>query len=295
MNSKQIDCILELAQSLNFNRAAENLYISQPTLTYHIKTVEDEIGFALFHRSGKGATLTPAGQQFCQTLRGIRGEMKRAIEQGQNFSSRYQANLTIGLPLRSAIHFLPEAIEAFEETHPGVSITPEFTPLHNYDRFLRGEQDMVFAREEDMKRIPDLRIHPLFKSHIYLITEKADPLASKELIVLEDLAGRRLMVGGGSQPELRAVQNHVLSNLHLEHFNSNDHPTTLTNIASHKGICLAPGFLNDHNGEFAWTPFDCKEQVSCVICTHASDKRRILMDFLKILKSLYDAHPDFPV
>lgn len=295
MNSKQIDCILELAQSLNFNRAAENLYISQPTLTYHIKTVEDEIGFALFHRSGKGATLTPAGQQFCQTLRGIRGEMKRAIEQGQNFSSRYQANLTIGLPLRSAIHFLPEAIEAFEETHPGVSITPEFTPLHNYDRFLRGEQDMVFAREEDMKRIPDLRIHPLFKSHIYLITEKADPLASKELIVLEDLAGRRLMVGGGSQPELRAVQNHVLSKLNLEHFNSNDHSTTLTNIASHKGICLAPGFLNDHNGEFAWTPFDCKEQVSCVICTHASDKRRILTDFLKILQGLYTANPDFPV
>ena len=38
MNSKQIDCILMLAQTLNFNRAAENLYITQPTLTYHIKT-----------------------------------------------------------------------------------------------------------------------------------------------------------------------------------------------------------------------------------------------------------------
>ena len=40
MNSKQIDCILMLAQTLNFNRAAENLYITQPTLTYHIKTAE---------------------------------------------------------------------------------------------------------------------------------------------------------------------------------------------------------------------------------------------------------------
>lgn len=294
MNSKQIECILELAQSLNFNRAAENLYISQPTLTYHIKTVEDEIGFPLFHRSGKGATLTPAGQQFCQTLRVIQSEMKRAIEQGQNFSSRYQSNLTIGLPMRSAIYFLPKAIEIFEQSHPGVSITPEFTPLHNYDRFLQGEQDMVFAREEDMKRIPDLQIHPLFKSHIYLITEKNDPLASKELIVLEDLAGRRLMVGGGSQPELRAVQKYVVSKLNLEHFNSNDLPTTLTNIASHKGICLAPGFLNDHNGEFAWTPFDCKEQISCVICTHASDKRQILTDFLKILQTIYADNSNFP-
>jgi len=295
MNSKQIDCILELAQSLNFNRAAENLYITQPTLTYHIKTVEEEIGFSIFHRSGKGASLTPAGQQFCLILRGIREEMKRAVEQGQNNSRRYHSNLSIGLPMRSAIYFLPQAIEEFERTHEGVSVTPEFIPLYRVDRFLRGEQDMVFAREEDMKRIPDIKIHPLFKSKIYLISETTDPLAQKEKISIDDLAGRTLMVGGGSPPELRAVQQRVLQKLHLDHFNSNDHDTTLTNVASHKGICLAPGFLNDHNHEFAWTPFDCKETISCVLCTHASDKRTLIADFIRILRNCYASHPDFPV
>ena len=295
MNSKQIDCILELAQSLNFNRAAENLYITQPTLTYHIKTVEEEIGFPIFHRSGKGASLTPAGQQFCITLRSLREEMKRAVEQGQNNSRRYHSNLTIGLPMRSAIYFLPQAIEEFERTHEGVSVTPEFIPLYRVDRFLRGEQDMVFAREEDMKRIPDIKIHPLFKSKIYLISETTDPLAQKEKISIDDLAGRTLMVGGGSPPELRAVQQRVLQKLHLDHFNSNDHDTTLTNIASHKGICLAPGFLNDHNHEFAWTLFDCKETISCVLCTHASDKRTLIADFIRVLRNCYASHPDFPV
>ena len=232
MNSKQIDCILMLAQTLNFNRAAENLYITQPTLTYHIKTAEEEIGFPIFHRSGKGAALTPAGQQFCLVLGNLRDELKRAIEQGQNNSRRYHSNLTVGLPMRSAIYFLPQAIEEFENTHEGVSVTPEFIPLHSFDRFLRGEQDMVFAREEDMKRIPDIKVHPLFKSRIYLISETTDPLAQKDKIVIDDLAGRTLMVGGGSQPELRAVQQRVLQKLHLAHFNSNDHDTTLTNVAS---------------------------------------------------------------
>ena len=295
MNSKQIDCILMLAQTLNFNRAAENLYITQPTLTYHIKTAEEEIGFPIFNRSGKGAALTPAGQQFCLVLGNLRDELKRAIEQGQNNSRRYHANLTVGLPMRSAIYFLPQAIEEFERTHEGVSVTPEFIPLHSTDRFLRGEQDMVFAREEDMKRIPDIKIHPLFKSKIYLISETTDPLAQKDKIVIDDLAGRTLMVGGGSQPELRAVQQRVLQKLHLDHFNSNDHDTTLTNVASHKGICLAPGFLNDHNGEFAWTPFDCKETISCVLCTHASDKRELVSDFIRILRNCYKKRPDFPV
>ena len=209
MNSKQIDCILMLAQTLNFNRAAENLYITQPTLTYHIKTAEEEIGFPIFHRSGKGAALTPAGQQFCLVLGNLRDELKRAIEQGQNNSRRYHANLTVGLPMRSAIYFLPQAIEEFEHTHEGISVTPEFIPLHSMDRFLRGEQDMVFAREEDMKRIPDIRIHRLFRSKIYLISETTDPLAQKDKIVIDDLAGRTLMVGGGSQPELRAVPQRV--------------------------------------------------------------------------------------
>ncbi|MDO4555306.1 MAG: LysR family transcriptional regulator [Lachnospiraceae bacterium] len=118
MNTKQIDYILELSQTKNFNHAAENLYISQPTMTYQIKLVEDEIGFQIFERSGKGASLTPAGEQFCVTLKNIKNELNRAIEQGQNFSSVYQDNVNIGLPMRSAIHLLPEAITKFSEKNP---------------------------------------------------------------------------------------------------------------------------------------------------------------------------------
>ena len=103
MDTKQIDYILELAAAKNFNRAAENLFISQPTLTYQIKQVEEEIKFRLFERSPKGAALTPAGEQFCITLRNIRNELKRAVEQGQNYGTSYRSNITIGLPMRSAM------------------------------------------------------------------------------------------------------------------------------------------------------------------------------------------------
>ncbi|MBQ4419766.1 MAG: LysR family transcriptional regulator, partial [Synergistaceae bacterium] len=141
MNTKQIDCVLEIAQTKNFNRAAENLFISQPALTYQIKLVEEEIGFKLFDRSSRGAVLTPAGEQFCTTLRNIRGELKRAIEQGQNFSSKYHTNISIGLPMRSALYFLPEAIKIFEAEDEGISITPHFLPLSDPSSFLKGEED----------------------------------------------------------------------------------------------------------------------------------------------------------
>ena len=293
MDTQQINYILELGQVKNFNRAAENLSISQPTLTYQIKLIEKEIGFPLFERSVKGAVLTPAGEQFCTTLRNIREELKRAIEQGQNFSSRYQTNISIGLPMRSAIYFLPEAIEIFESNNIGVSVTPHYLPLYDPTSFLRGEEDIFFARLQDVKHIPEIKIHRLFESKIYLITEKNDELATKKIITIKDLKNRVLMVGGGSPPELKTVQDRIIEALNIQHFNSNDRETTLTNIKAHKGVCLAPGFLNDHNEEFAWTPFDCPEKISCVLCTHASDKRENVLNFVKLLQKIYKDNSQF--
>ena len=295
MNTKQLDYVLELAQTRNFNRAAENLFISQPTLTYQIKAVEDEIGFPLFDRSGRGAMLTPAGAQFCTTLRNIRDELKRATEQGQNFSARYRADISVGLPMRSAIYFLPQAIETFEKENEAVSVTPHFLPLAEAATFLKGEEDILFAMEHDVRHIPDFVLHPLFESHIYLISETNDPLAQKTLVRAEDLKGRTLMVGGGSPPQLRRVQQRVIEKAGVSYFNSANHDTTLTNVAAKKGICLAPGFLNDQSGEFAWTPFDCEETVPCVLCTHKQERRKEVLDFVKLLQCMYRVRKDFAV
>ena len=57
MNTKQIDYCIELAHTLNFSRAAENLFVSQPSFSYQIRLLEEEVGFDIFERSGKGALL----------------------------------------------------------------------------------------------------------------------------------------------------------------------------------------------------------------------------------------------
>ena len=182
MNTKQIDYALELAQVKNFNRAAENLFISQPSLSYQIQALESEIGLALFLRSGRGAEVTPAGEQFFQTLRNIREELKAAIEQGQNFSARYRSAVTIALPMRSCLYYLPEAMKAFEKTHPDVTVMPHFFPFSDFSSFLKGEEDLIFAMAGDAKGIPDVHSYPLFDSRIYLITKKDDPLAGKDIV-----------------------------------------------------------------------------------------------------------------
>ena len=295
MTTKQIDYCIELARTLNFSRAAENLFVSQPTFSYQIRLLEEEIGFAIFERSGKGAELTPAGAQFVGFLVNMREDLKRAIEQGQNFSAKYRDSITISMMVRQSLYFLPEAMRLFAGSHPDVQITPIFRYENSMDGFLKNEADILFTLKELTKQIPGIIVHELFESRIYLIAARDDPLAERDMITESDLYGRTLMVGGGSPPALRAVQHRLIGSGRVEYFNSADHDTTLTNVAAGRGICLAPGFLNDHSGQFAWIPFDCKESFSCVLCTHREDRRESLRAFIGLLGKLYRDAVAFPM
>ena len=295
MTTKQMDYCIELARALNFSRAAENQFVSQPTLSYQIRLLEDEVGFAIFERSGKGASLTPAGAQFVSFLANMREDLKRAIEQGQNFSAKYKDSISISLMVRQSVFFLPEAMRLFAQSHPDVQITPKFQYNDSMDDFLKNETDILFTLKEMTKQLPSVAVHDLFESHIYLIAQRDDPLAEKNRITETDLYGRTLMVGGGSPNALRSVQHRLIATGRIEYFNSADHETTLTNVAAGRGICLAPGFLNDHSGQFAWIPFDCKESFSCVLCTHREDRRQSLQAFLDLLKKLYREAVAFPM
>ena len=295
MNTKQIDYCIELARTLNFSRAADNMFVSQPTFSYQIKLLEEEVGFAIFERSGKGASLTPAGSQFVNYLSGMRADLKRAIEQGQNFSAKYKDTISISLMVRQAVYFLPEAMRLFAESFPDIQISPRFQYENGLNGFLKSETDILFSLKEHTRQIPGIVVHDLFTSHIYLITQRDDPLAEKNLITEADLYGRTLMVGGGSPAALKAVQHRLISTGKMRYFNSPDHDTTLTNVAAGRGVCLAPGFLNDHSGQFAWIPFDCKESFSCVLCTHKDDNRPSLKAFLDVLKELYRDAVAFPL
>lgn len=295
MTTKQIDYCIELAHTLNFSRAAENQFVSQPTFSYQIRLFEDEIGFAVFERNGKGVSLTPAGAQFVTFLTGMREDLKRAVEQGQNFSATYKDSISVSMMVRQSLYFLPEAIRRFGETNPEIQIVPVFQYENGMDRFLKNEVDILFTLKEFTGHLPGVAMHELFESRIYLITQKVDPLAENNVIHESDLYGRTLMVGGGSPAALRAVQHRLIASEKIRYFNSADHDTTLTNVAAGKGVCLAPGFLNDHSGQFAWIPFDCTESFSCVLCTHKSDSRPSLAAFLHTLRQLYDEAVAFPL
>lgn len=65
------------------------LYISQPSLSYQIQVIEEEIRFKIFDRTQKSISLTPAGKMFVENVGKIHSLYKEAIEEGQNYSEKF--------------------------------------------------------------------------------------------------------------------------------------------------------------------------------------------------------------
>lgn len=287
MDTKQIRYILEIANTRNFSKAAKNLFISQPTITYQLKAVENEIGFSIFKRGSSGVIPTPAGEQFILSLKEINNSLNRAIETGQNFSSRYSDNLRIVVPVRSCLYLLPQVMERFSKKNHDINITPSFDLYHGLDAFFAGNQDIAIVNADEIQQHPDIQIHPLYQSHFYFVCTNDDPYHDRKIIYEKDLENRTLMINGGSGTTLRKIQQRIINHVHCTTFNSNDHDTSLTNIAAHKAIVIAPGSLNDHSGMFTWIPFDCTETLQYVLITHAGDQRKTLQQFVEMLQKAY--------
>lgn len=90
--------------------------------------------------------------------------------------------------------------------------------MKNFSDFLNGKVDILFDDYDNLKNIKGIKIISFYDSQICLVCNKNDDLAKKEIIQMEDLKGKTLMVGGGSQRNLIIVQNRVLNTLHIPFF-----------------------------------------------------------------------------
>lgn len=288
MTTKQIDCVLELSYSLNFSKAAEALYISQPSLTYQIKSLETEIGFSIFDRSSKGTILTPAGRQFCKQLAHIKKELQTAIEQGQNMSYHYTEALNLCFPMRSCLYFLPQIMQKFSQTMPSVALNISFIyDSSRTDLFLKKELDILFGRDTEFRHFSGLNLARLFESRFYLITRHDDPLSKLEIVTEQDLDGRTFLIGGDTPVEMSAIQQRIIRRGKVTILNSHTLDNAFAHVAAGNAISLAPGFANDHHGEFVWIPFDCPEKMNCVFACHKDDRRESTQTLIELTQEAY--------
>ena len=122
MDVRQMRYFLRIAEDLNFHRAAEALHLSQPSLSQQIRSLEEEIGAALFHRTNRKVQLTVAGEALLPRVRGILHSMDEAIAEAQRVSQGLSGLLTLAFGSSALVGILPAALREFQKQAPNVDL-----------------------------------------------------------------------------------------------------------------------------------------------------------------------------
>lgn len=123
MSDFRLKVFLEVKKHLNFSKASEALFITQPAVSKHIKTLEDELGVQLFERTKHGVKLTLEGEKysaFAEEIINLYEEGKFVMNQVKN---KYDGTLKIGASTTIAQYILPKILAQFASQHQGIEIT----------------------------------------------------------------------------------------------------------------------------------------------------------------------------
>lgn len=122
MTLRQLEVLVAIAREQSFSRAARKIHLSQPTLSEHVRELEQELGKPLFSRRGRTVTLTDAGRIFepyAARIVATVGDARQAVVEMDGLT---RGSLLIGASTTPGVYVLPRVIAAFRERHPGIDV-----------------------------------------------------------------------------------------------------------------------------------------------------------------------------
>ena len=210
-----------MASHLNFARAAEQLHVTQPTVSHQIRSLEKELGVSLFTRSTRSVALTGEGRIFLLDAKGIVAQSHTAI---QRFAQRDQAAivpLALGCDSMLGLALPPQVLGRLRQRFPGLH--PHLVTLPDIQLFPRlGEGALDGGDRPEADGQSRLAVPGDRQGGVPLPAAQRPPLAGKAALTQEDLAREPLLLTEpdilGSEMgayQLRLAQGRKPSQLHF--------------------------------------------------------------------------------
>lgn len=192
MNSQQLECFIYVAERLNFTKAAQALYLSVPTVTHHIKSLEEELGAKLFYRTSRVVKLTEDGQKFYYRAKDIFDRMNEAALQIQNRTESERVVFTIGCFNEREFKRLESALKEFRKKYPNVKpriVTDDYFTLKNL--YENQQLDFVICTSGLCE---DGRFEVLETLSTFALVNDEHRLSQRDEIDFRDIADETLIV-----------------------------------------------------------------------------------------------------
>jgi len=194
-----LESFVEVCTYNSFTKAAEKLFVSQPTLSRRIMGIEDELGVNLFKRNGTYIEITDAGKFLYKQALNIIQQKENIYAGMARFSNNVAGTLRVAVDSSFVLDVAVPLIEKMSRQYPDVSISVECYPGINTTRFLQEESvDIGFTYYGMVEGRPNMVHKILGQSQATFVVGKLHPLYEKKSIRWSDLEGETLYTPSSS-------------------------------------------------------------------------------------------------
>ena len=186
MTLNQILYFRKVARLENYHQAAEELYISQPSLSRSMAALESELGITLFEKKGRGVVLTNAGRLFLEHADRIAGDCDIAAGKMKELASG-GGKINIGYIFPLAGHYIPHNVRTFLDQEENKNVAFSFWQNHTpaiAQKVKSGELDLGFGGF--LKR-DDMEFFPLIQQPLVIVSPEQHPIADEPEVPLVKL------------------------------------------------------------------------------------------------------------
>jgi DNA-binding transcriptional LysR family regulator len=201
MDLRRLEIFVKVAELGSFSRAAEALSLTQPTVSEHVRALEDALGVPLLDRLGRGATPTRAGTLllgYAQRMLALAREAAQAIEQ---FQGRVSGELTVGGSTIPGEYVVPELIGAFRGKYPDVRVSLLIGSSREVQTWVEeGRVEIGVVGAAPAARVLEGR--PLMADELVIVVGAEHPWATRATVSLDELKVEPMIVrerGSGSR------------------------------------------------------------------------------------------------
>lgn len=195
MTDLQMKCFISLAENLNFTKAANELCISQSTLSMHIKALEKNIGLTLFIRSKRRVELSPEGNIMLEVIKDISHRLEVGIERARTLHKNHSNTLKIGYMMGlSSDKFFLNIIKSFQQSRRNTKVeVSRMTNKELIDQIENDTLDIGFSLDRTLSHRKKLKGISILKAPTSMAICK-NKVAGKKEITFEDFRNEPLIL-----------------------------------------------------------------------------------------------------
>ena len=258
MTLNQLHYIITIAESGSMNKAAEKLYVTQPSLTSALRELENELGITIFHRSGRGVTLTNDGAEFLLYAREIYGQFENVMAKYQGTGGLKQKFGVSTQHYSFAVKAFVELVESFDMTKYDFALRETKTREVIDDvANMKSEIGIIYLSDFNRRAITKiLRQNTLQFTHLidcdaYVYLWKDHPLADRASLSFDDLKDYPNMTfDQGDASTLYFAEEIFSDNDYPRKVQVNDRATMLNLMKGIQGYTLCSGIICEElNGD----------------------------------------------